>query len=525
MSSALHHQSSTQGFKSCAKHRLATWCAFVISLLASACFPHSFLMGATALPAASLVVLDGHTHPVTKLAWLPDGKLLSGDWDCNLAVWSVASKKQTNTFRPGIGFVRSLGVFDQGKRYFACDNIAAYIGRLPAGQATQHFNDTGGQTVNYAADVSPDGKILAVQVAQAAVKFMSAADGSELGVSKLPVGASVTCIAYSPSGQLIIGGGTGTSVCWVFDPGQTTPAYTIPSQSFDEIATSPDGKMFAGVNQNINDSASVGPLKARSMVKSLASSGGKLEAVAWSPDSSRVATAGARGLVEFWDPRTGNLKETLQLAPGQTSCLAFSPDGKWLAIGSGHYLDMDKRPPRQFTGDNTIRLLPVKYSTAKGGGAIANANGASKDVAARLQTLQLQFEAAKVRTLGADHQRRLKDLKSRHIASLENQTAVAAKSMQLEEALAFKKEKEAILSGEELPPLPFNASSELKFARASYEQQLGTFEQAEQAALKPIYAVYETALTNYLTELSKAQRLEDALLVQEIRDDIAAKRK
>ncbi|WP_395741344.1 hypothetical protein [Prosthecobacter sp.] len=498
----------------------------MLAALFLAGFSHSAFPAVTVIPTTSLVVLQGHTSPVTRVAWLPDGKLLSGDWGANLAVWSVGSKKQTNTFKAGLNFVRSLGVFDQGKRYFSCVNDAVFIGRLPTGQAAQNFHNTGGQSNSFAADVSPDGKTVAVQVAQVAVKFISIANGNELGVSQLPVGASLACIAYSPSGQFIVGGGTGSSVCWVFDPGKTTPAYTLPCLPINNIATSPDGLMFAGTNDDIENTAVVGMIKAKSVYKQLASTGGRLEAVAWAPDSSRVATAGTSGLVEFWDPKTGNLKETLQLALGQATSLAFSPDGKWLAIGSGHYLDMKQSPPRQFTRDNAIRLLPVKYTPSKKSGVLATVgSGAAKDVAARLQTLQQQFEAAKTRTLGAEHAQRLKDAKAKYIAELDKRTADAAKTMRLEEGLAFKKEKEAMLSSDPLTPLPFDAPPALESVRAGYEQQLATFQQAERTALQPLYAVYETALTNYLAELSKAQRLEDALIVQEIRDSISASRK
>jgi WD40 repeat protein/predicted Ser/Thr protein kinase len=57
-------------------------------------------------------------------------------------------------------------------------------------------------------------------------------------------------------------------------------------------------------------------------------------ALAWSPDSKRVATASEDDTIRVWDPTTGNSVLTLTGHTGDVGAVAWSPDGSRLATGS-----------------------------------------------------------------------------------------------------------------------------------------------------------------------------------------------
>ncbi len=57
-------------------------------------------------------------------------------------------------------------------------------------------------------------------------------------------------------------------------------------------------------------------------------------ALAFSADGQTLVSGGMDGCVKFWDVKTGNCWQTLQ-AEGSIWSLAFSPNGEWLAVGTG----------------------------------------------------------------------------------------------------------------------------------------------------------------------------------------------
>src|SRR6266566_4414586 len=62
---------------------------------------------------------------------------------------------------------------------------------------------------------------------------------------------------------------------------------------------------------------------------------GPVVALAYSPDGRTLASASADGTARLWDLTTGTLTATLQSPAARAYCVAFSPDGKSLAVGFG----------------------------------------------------------------------------------------------------------------------------------------------------------------------------------------------
>ena len=59
-----------------------------------------------------------------------------------------------------------------------------------------------------------------------------------------------------------------------------------------------------------------------------------MNAVAFSPDGRLLASAGDDKTVRLWNPQTGNIVRTLSGHESRVTSLAFSPDGTLLATGT-----------------------------------------------------------------------------------------------------------------------------------------------------------------------------------------------
>jgi WD40 repeat protein len=60
--------------------------------------------------------------------------------------------------------------------------------------------------------------------------------------------------------------------------------------------------------------------------------------LAWSPDGTRLVGGGDDGSVYVWDASEGKLLHRMPGHQGAVMCVAFSPDGSWLASASGEAL-------------------------------------------------------------------------------------------------------------------------------------------------------------------------------------------
>jgi RNA polymerase sigma factor (sigma-70 family) len=176
------------------------------------------------------------------------------------------------------------------------------------------------------------------------------------------------CLAFSPDGKLIAAGEKDGTIR-LFDGPSGEPKAELKDQDdprdfVHKIAFSPDGKTLASVSQKDRDNTvklwDVSEAKLRQTLKR-----DRLWAVAFSPDGKLLATGGGveqekgkwRFEVILWDARSGEMKQTLadNLTVAALS-LAFSPDGKTLAVAGGHLGDVKDGAK---TGGE-ISLIPLK---------------------------------------------------------------------------------------------------------------------------------------------------------------------
>ncbi len=150
----------------------------------------------------------------------------------------------------------------------------------------------------------------------------------------------VGALVYSPTGRhLATAGNDATARIWDPSTGTNLITFADHEQLVTGIAYSPDGRHVATVS--FDDTARVWTAADGSPVRVLVHDS-LMHAVAYSSDG-RLATGSDADSVRIWDPMTGTALVALDVGHNGADSLAFSPNGRLIAVGSGW-------------GDGTIHL-------------------------------------------------------------------------------------------------------------------------------------------------------------------------
>jgi WD40 repeat protein len=253
------------------------------------------------IPAKSAVVC---------LAVSPDGSLLaSGHLDKVIRLWKLVTGEKLATLKGAAGEVRGLAFSPDGKWLVSAHGV------------------------NY-----PEYKPRSERDRDGELRLWNVVERKQERVLVPRMETAVRCVAYAPDGKSIACGVAHGSFVRLIDPenGRTIEQFTSGSGWVHSVAFSPDGITLAwGTAQNTVNLHDLATRRNRTFLGHQ----GEVKQVVWSPDSKVLATYARDRRIKVWDAATG--KERLALARGQgqetvpVSKLAFSPDGKTLAAGSG----------------------------------------------------------------------------------------------------------------------------------------------------------------------------------------------
>jgi WD40 repeat protein len=188
---------------------------------------------------------------------------------------------------------------------------------------------------------SPDGKLLAIGISN----IVNLSDGSSLETQRQLSGhtGTVGALAWSPDSAILASGAIEDTTVRLWNPSSGQLIRTLEGQTgwTRSLAFSPDGKLLASGSTDM--AAYLWDVATGRAVQTLKGHTDFLGGVAFSPDGTLLASASRDGSVRMWDVATGKPHEgfaftaPMNAAAGEpywTTGVAFSPDGKTLAVGA-----------------------------------------------------------------------------------------------------------------------------------------------------------------------------------------------
>ncbi|MCC6457216.1 MAG: hypothetical protein IT328_19835 [Caldilineaceae bacterium] len=293
-----------------------------------------------ATTGASLLTMSGHSDDVTGVAWAPDGsKIASVSDDKSVRIWDAATGSTLHTLTGHSGRLDSV--------LWSPDSTKV-VSASPIDESVRIWDATTGAslltlTLPSASNVtsvawSPDGTKLASTTNDQSILVWDGATGDTL-LTLTGFTGTPSQLAWSPDGSKIASGSFDNSLR-VWDATTGSNLLTVDNGiGTNSVAWSPDGSKIASVDGG-GDFVVVSDAATGAALQTLPASVTASSPVHWSPDSTKITTATWNLTVLIWDVASGASLAALPghgdgVTGGGNLAMAWSPDGSRLATAGG----------------------------------------------------------------------------------------------------------------------------------------------------------------------------------------------
>lgn len=345
--------------------------------------------------------LEAHAGTVDSLAYSPEGsQFASTSPDQTLRLWDADRFEQIgDPFAAWDSPIQDLAYSSDGKMIATANTDGSISLWEPGSRSILAHALEGHRQAVWSVAITGTGGVIASGSADQTVRIWDL--GNPTGSSRsLAVGVGqVYTLAFSPDDAILAVGGQMGVEFWNWQLGRQLLSETAPHHApVVSLAFSPDGSLLASGGM---DSQIVLWDTASRMVLGTPLEGHQatINALAFSPSGALLASAGCahpdslycrEGELILWDLNPPAVRARISAHTHYIWALAFSPDGRTIATGSG---------------DETLQLWDVETASARGEPLLGNDNGVS--------SLAFSPDGRLLVSGGFDHQIMLTDLASR----------------------------------------------------------------------------------------------------------------
>ncbi len=292
-----------------------------------------------------------NSNSVNDLAFSVDGRLLaSAGLDNTIRFWDVEGGKEVRTLRGHVSGVLQTAFSPDGRWLASCGVLDRAIRLWDVASGGEARTPCSHNDSVFGLDFSPDGRMLASRGLDNAVKIW------EVGTWKLlrTLTADTGSLAFSPDSRWIaLGSDAGVGI---WETATAKLVRTLPGQKgVRAVAFSRDGQWLASVGvENFKQSTKLWDPKSGRLISTLPTGGPDL---AFSPDGRLLAVAA--GDAQVWDVASGSQVYALTPFSRTLESVAISADGRSLRTKSVQSLSSSGKPDNK---ENSVSI----WETATG---------------------------------------------------------------------------------------------------------------------------------------------------------------
>jgi WD40 repeat protein len=281
-----------------------------------------------------------HSAAVLHIAWSPDGKkIASASADKTVHIRNATSKNPTLIYRNHTKPVSAVDWSPDGSRIVSGSwDTTVQVWHVQTGRKLLTYRGFSREVSAVA--WSPDGKYIASGSWDTTIQVRQAESGSRLFTYSGHT-TPIHAVAWSPAlsdGGRRIASASGADVnadvdntvqIWNALTGDNPLIYRDHFYFVNAVAWSPDGQKIASASADTN--VQVWSAATGSNVLTYREHTGTVNAVAWSPNGKLIASASDDRTVQIWDATTGETIFTYRGHAKEVSSVAWSPNGSRIA--------------------------------------------------------------------------------------------------------------------------------------------------------------------------------------------------